>query len=369
MRAYSIVAILLVAIFGSIALVLWGKSMQRANQDFQTPPLVVESTTARRESRAQYLQAVGTLRARRGIDVTSKSSGEVIEINFESGDSIEKAQLLVILNNEVEQASKLSQLAAVKLAKLQYDRDVKLQRKKSISQTQLDQSRSELDQARAQLAETEARLSDKQIRAAFSGSVGIREVDLGDYISPGTLITTLQDLTELELDFTIPAQAVAQIKVGLPIQFRVSAFPGKVFHGEVLALNTKVDASTRNLKVRAKVTAEKGLLPGMFTEVQVTVGEPQSLVTIPETAVSYSLHGNSVYVVEKSDKGLAAKSQIITTGEARNGWVSVFTGLEEGMVIVSAGQNKLYPGAAIVLSEENRAGVGQPEGSAEKVAP
>ncbi len=353
MRAYLVVVAILAVIFGGLALVLGGRSLSGGERGFQPPPVKVEVAEARVEDRTRYVQAVGSLRARYGVDVTSESSGQVVEINFESGDQVSQGQLLLVLNHKQEDAAYASQRAALDLAQLQYDRDKQLLAKRSISRTQFDQSRSRLDQAKAQLAETEARLANKRIRAAFDGTVGIRDVQLGDYVSPGDKITTLQNLSELELDFSVPAQLVPLIKPGLPVEFRVSAYPGTVFTGEVIALNAKVETSTRNLRVRARVSGETGLLPGMFAEVRVSVGEPVGVVVVPETAISYSLHGNSVYVVENGDSGLHVRDQIVTTGEVRQGRISVLSGLSAGQSVVSAGQNKLYPGAAVAPATDS----------------
>lgn len=353
MRAYAIVIAGLIVILGSIALLVGNRSMPGKGAGFQPPPVTIEAAMTELEQRQQFLHSVGTLQAVRGIDVTSESSGQITEINFQSGDQVQKGQLLLVLNDAVEHAAKRNQTAALKLAQLQFDRDKKLARTKSISNTQFDQSRSALEQATAQLAETEARLNNKRIHAPFNGTVGIRAVELGDYVSPGDLIVTLQDLTQLNLDFTVPAQSVPLLAVGQAVSFTVSAYPGKIFNGQILALDAKVETSTRNLKVRARVTGETGLLPGMFAEVKVTVGESRQQVVVPETAITYSLHGNSVYVVEKSAKGLTVRSQIVKTGEVRNGRVAILSGLDTGSQVVISGQNKLYPGATVAVNESS----------------
>jgi len=351
MRAYAIVITGLTVILGSVALLVANRSIPGAGSAFRPPPVNIEAAAAELEPRQQLLHSVGTLQAVRGIDVTSESSGQITEINFQSGDQVHKGQLLLVLNDAVEQAARRNQSAALKLAQQQFDRDKKLFRTRSISTTQFDQSRSALEQATAQLAETEARLNNKRIHAPFTGTVGIRAVELGDYVSPGDLIVSLQDLTELNLDFTVPAQSVPLLAVGQAVNFTVSAYPGKTFSGQILALDAKVETSTRNLKVRARVTGETGLLPGMFAEVKVTVGTPRQQVVVPETAITYSLHGNSVYVVEKSPQGLSVRSQIVKTGEVHNGRVAVLAGLAPGSQVVISGQNKLYPGATVTVSE------------------
>lgn len=362
MRAYAIAIGLLVAIIGSISFVVATKFMAFAEMDFTPPPISVMVTQSRLEPREQRLHTIGSLQAIRGVQVSSEASGQVTEIAFDSGDRVKKGQLLLVLNDRVEAAARESQLAALKLAQLQFTRDEKLLRKNTISQTQFDQSRSNLDQAVAQLAETEARLATKRISAPFDGVIGIREVDLGDYVSPGTLITTLQDLSEFKLDFSVPAKHVPVIAVGQAVEFQVSAFPEREFSGVIQARDAQLDINTRSLKVRARVAEQQGLLPGMFADVAITIAKPIDRVTLPETAISYSLHGNTLYIVEpqagtegdsKSNGGLRVRSQLVTTGQVEDGRVAILEGLEAGSSVVTTGQNKLYSGAAVVVQQDD----------------
>jgi membrane fusion protein (multidrug efflux system) len=202
------------------------------------------------------------------------------------------------------------------------------------------------------LAEAEARLANKHIRAPFSGIAGIRQIDMGDYVSPGTVIATLQDPDDLEIDFTLPSQASPSLKPGLGIEVRVAAYPDKVFHARLFALDAKVDPGTRNLMVRAKIDAGEGLLPGMFAQLRVALGVADDMVTVPETAVTYSLHGNTVFIVEQGEDGdLISQPVIVSVGEARNGRISILSGLDPKTRVVTAGQNKLYRGAKIVIDD------------------
>lgn len=351
MRAYLVVIVLLVAIFGSIGGYLYNKFSAFAEMDFTPPPVTIAASVARLDRWGQYLDAVGTIKAVRGVDLTSETSGEITSLNFDSGDSVEAGQLLLVLNDELEQASRRNQIASLELAEILYQRDSKLIAKKSIPETQFDRSKADLAQARAQLAETEARIRNKRIHAPFAGTIGIRQVNIGDYISPGTVIATLQDLSELEVDFTAPGSAAPQLRPGLAVEIRVGAWPDKVFRATLFAVDTKIDTGTRNILARAKLEPGSELLPGMFASLRISRGIEQELVTVPETAITYSLHGNTVFVIKPAPEGDGeiAESAIVNVGQVRHGRAAILEGIQAGDRVVTAGQNKLYRGARIAV--------------------
>lgn len=352
MKAYLFVIALLLGIFGSIAGYKYVQFSALANTSFERPPVAVAASIARIEGWSDYLTAVGTIKAIRGIRLTSEESGEVMRIHFESGDSVDAGHLMVVLNDRVEIARRGSQRATLELAKLQYARSRQLLQQRSVSRSDYDRSKADLDRARADLAETEAILANKRIRAPFAGVAGIRQVELGDYVSPGTVVATLQDLSELEIDFTLPAQSAPRLHPGQRIELQVDAFPGRRFDAELRAVDSQIDPSTRNLKARARIRQGEGILPGMFAYLRIYPGTRRDLVTVPETAITYSLHGNTVYLIGEADDGsLIASSMIVETGETRGGWTSVLSGLAAGSRVVTAGQNKLYRGVRIVVDE------------------
>ncbi len=353
MRAYLVVGALLLVIFGSIGGYLYNKFSALAAQDFSPPPVTIAAATAQGETWDSYLEAVGTVRAVRGVELTSETSGEITAIEFDSGDQVESGKLLLVLNDEVEQAARLNEIASLELAEILFKRDADLITKNSISQTQYDRSKADLARARAQLAETEARIRNKRIYAPFSGTVGIRQVDLGDYVSPGTVIATLQDQSQLEVDFTLPDRFAPRLRPGLPIRLSVNAFPDKSFPAELVALDSAVDPGTRNLLLRARIQDNNGLLPGMFAILQLDLQDVMDVVTVPETAVTYSLQGNTVYVVEDTeDGGLTAVSRIVKVGETRDGRTAVLTNLAAGERVATVGQNKLYRGVRVVVDDD-----------------
>ncbi len=350
MRAYLIVAALLVVIFGSIGGYLFNKFQTLANTDFSPPPMLVTATISRLETWPLTLEAVGTVRAARGVNLAAETSGEIIDISVTSGDQVTAGQLLLTLNDSVEQASKKRQQANLVLARQLYERDASLIKQKSIPQSQYDRSKANLDAAIATLAETEARLDNKRIVAPFAGTVGIIAVKTGDYIQSGTAITTLQDLDDLEVDFSVPARNFPQLRLGLAISV-ITAATQEVFPATLIAIDAAVDQATRNLALRARIDKSEGLLPGMFARLIIDLEQPRQLVTIPETAVTFSLQGNTVYVIEETEGGLSVTPRVVETGPVRDGRIAIVSGLATGDRVVSVGQNKLYRGASVVLQD------------------
>jgi membrane fusion protein (multidrug efflux system) len=352
-KAYLFVITLLLVIFGSIGGYLYTQFSAMASQDFTPPPVTTAAAVAQAESWNSYLEAVGTIRAVRGVELASETSGEITAIEFDSGDSVEAGQLLLVLNDEVEQAARQNEIASLELAEILFERDAKLVKQNSIPQSQYDRSRADLARARAQLAETEARIRNKRIHAPFSGTIGIRQIDVGDYISPGTDIATLQDSSQLEVDFSLPARYTPQLRPGLPISLSVGAFPDRNFAAELVALDSAVDPGTRNLLLRARVLENDGLLPGMFAVLQVDLMQQRQVLTVPETAVTYSLQGNTIYVIEENEDGeLIADSRVVAAGETRKGRTAILSNLEAGEQVSTVGQNKLYRGVRVVIDED-----------------
>jgi len=353
MRGYLVAIAVLLVIFGSIGAYLYQRFSAFADMDFSPPPVTIAASTAQREVWRETLDAVGTIQSKRGVELTSETSGEITRILFESGDQVRAGQLLVVLNDEIERASRENQAAALELARILFERDQALIERGSIPQTQLDRSRADFERARAQLAETEARLDNKRIEAPFAGTIGISRVDVGDYVSPGTVLATLQDHTELEIDFTVPARHAPKLAPGLEVSVQVDAFPGRTFPAVVTAVDARVDPGTRNVLLRARLEQTDGLVPGMFAVLDVDLGERLEVVTVPETAMTYSLQGNTVFVIEPTEAGsLTAVARVVRAGRVQGGRVAVLEGLEPGERVVSVGQNKLYRGVRVVIDED-----------------
>jgi len=352
LKAYVVVIVILVVIFGAIGGFLFKRFSAFSSMDFSPPPVTIAASIATSESWGQVLNAVGSIQAVRGVDLTSETSGQITEIHFDSGNAVQSGQLLVVLNDEIEEASRNNQIAGLELADILFERDKTLIKQKSIPQSQYDRSRADLERAKAQLAETEARLANKRITAPFAGIMGIRRVDVGDYLSPGTVIAALQDHSELEIDFTVPARYTPKLRAGLKVVVEVDAFPDRRFEAVVSAVDSQIDTATRNVLLRAVLKEASGLLPGMFATLAVDLGEKRSVVSVPETAMTYALQGNTVYVVEETDDGsLTASARIVEAGEVRRGKVSIMSGVDAGERVVSVGQNKLFRGVRVLIDE------------------
>lgn len=352
MKGYLVAGVLLLVIFGAIGGYLYQRFSAFASMDFRPPPVTVATSEAIFESRPTLLSAVGTIRAVRGVELTSESSGEVTEIRFDSGDQVQAGQLLVVLNDEIEKASRENQTAALELAQILFDRDAELVEQKSIPQTQYDRSRADLARAKAQLGETEARLANKRIQAPFTGTMGIRKIDVGDYVSPGTVIANLQDKTELEIDFTAPARFAPKVRAGQTVSVSVDALPEQTFKARVQAVDSKIDAGTRNILIRAKLEEVDGLLPGMFATLEVDLEESRNVVTVPETALTYALQGDTVYLLEDAEGGgQTAVARVVETREVLDGRVAITKGLDGGERVITVGQNKLFRGVRVVVDE------------------
>src|SRR5208282_691324 len=226
----------------------------------------------------------------------------------------------------------------------------------AVSQQTVDTDLQTLKSDEAQVVQQQATVDYKLVRAPFSGRLGIRQADLGQYLAAGTAIVTLQSLDPIFVDFYLPQQALDQIKVGQTVTAKIDTYPDREFPGQIAAINPKVDASTRNVQIRASLrNAELKLLPGMFATVEVEVGAPQRYITLPQTAISYNPYGTTVYLVD--DKGKDAKGQpllvarqtFVKTGATRGDQVAVLSGVKEGETVVSAGQIKLHNGSLLVI--------------------
>ncbi|MFU8765096.1 MAG: efflux RND transporter periplasmic adaptor subunit [Haliea sp.] len=352
MRAYLTALALLLLIFGAIGAYLYQQFSGFAKQDFSQPPITIAAAAAAETLWPETLTATGSIRAARGVELSTEESGEVISVAVRSGERVQTGELLLQLNNRAELASRERQQAAVALARLLFERDARLLQQNSIPQTQYDRSRADLEVAEAQLAETEAVLANKQLRAPFTGTVGIVQARVGDYVEAGTRIASLQDLETLEVDFAVPARFVPLLRPGLQVGVEVPGYEQRVFVARLTALDSRVDADTRSLLLRAELSDTDGLLPGMFARISIDLDRTQARVSVPETAITYSTSGDSVFVIEPGeDGGLQVQPRIVRIGAAANGRIAVLEGLTHGERVVTAGQNKLYRGASVQIDE------------------
>jgi membrane fusion protein (multidrug efflux system) len=303
------------------------------------------------------LQGVGTLRAVSGADLSIELAGIVDKINFNSGDDVKAGQVLIQLRVEDDVAKLQSLQAVAELAKITLDRDTKQLAVKAIAQAIVDNDTAAYKNDLAQVAQQQAVLDKKTLKAPFDGRLGIRQIDLGQFLSAGTPVVTLQALDPIYLDFFLPQQALSQIKVGQPVTAKIDAYPDQSFPGEISAINPKVEATSRNLQIRATLkNADHKLLPGMYATVDIDTGAPQKLVTLPQTAITYNAYGSTVYLVDdkgKDDKGqpkLQARQTFVTTGATRGDQVAVLKGVKDGETVITAGQMKLRDGSPVAVN-------------------
>lgn len=321
------------------------------------PPTTVASATAEQHQWIPKLSAVGTLKAVNGVDVTAELGGKVVKINFEAGDRVKKGDLLVQLDDSTDVADLAGLRAQVKLDEQSLNRTRTLYGKKLASKEQLDTAETQLERSKANLAAKQAMIAQKAIKAPFDGQLGIREVDLGQYVSPGTAIVTLQALDHLFVNFSLPEQGLGKVARGQDVDIHVDSWPDTVFKGKIIAVSPKVDPSTHNVAVQAELdNPDHKLKPGMFADVNVYAGSAQDVVTIPNTAVNYTLYGDSVFVVESADDKdnakLKAVQRFIKLGEQRDNLVVVTDGLKAGEKVVSAGGFKLHDGAPVQINND-----------------
>ena len=294
--------------------------------------------------------AVGSARASNGADLAVEIGGVVDRIDFESGQTVQAgAELLRLRPNDDD--AKLAQLQAnADLAAVTLARDQKQLAARGVAQATVDTDAANLKVAKAQVAAQQAVMAEKVLRAPFSGRLGVRQVDLGQYLAAGTPVVTLQQLDPMFVDFYLPQQALGEIAVGQKVEVTADAYPGKTFNGVVASLNAKVDSTSRMLQVRASVANRDGaLLPGMYLTVSVATEAPKPLVTVPLAAVAFNPYGSLVFVVQQENGQPTVKQQFVTTGATRGDQVSILKGVAAGDTIVTAGQLKLHNGSVVKI--------------------
>jgi membrane fusion protein (multidrug efflux system) len=349
------VALVLGGIFGFQA--FKATMIKKFMSQMSAPPQTVSTAKAAYTPWQSTVQAVGSLRAVKGADLSLETAGTVDSITFESGDDVEAGTVLLKLRADDDAAKLVSLQATAALNHITYDRDLKQAKIQAVSQATLDTDAANLKNAEAQVAEQQAVLEKKTLRAPFAGHLGIRAVDIGQYLAAGTVVVTLQALDPIYLDFFVPQQAVAQVRLHQSLEVKVDAYPKDVFAGEVSAINPRVDSGSRNVQVRATLkNADHRLLPGMYATLDIQVGQPERYITLPQTAITYSPYGDSVYVVDDKGNGpdgkpqLVARQTFVTTGATRGDQVAALTGVKEGETVVVAGQIKLHNGSTVLIN-------------------
>ena len=359
LRWFAVMALLVALVLGG--LYGFNRFRQHAMANFfahmKPPPAAVSTVKATLQSVPRYAAGIGSLSAVRQVTVTPELGGRVTKILFRSGATVKAGDLLLQLNDAPEQGDLANYWAQAKLAQLTLARDKQLVTRSFTPQQTVDQDQSTLDRANAEIAKTEAIIAQKAVRAPFSGQLGIRQVNLGQYLNAGAPIVTLTDLDTLYVDFTLPSQLRAEIKVGQRVEVTADAFAGRVFEARITTIEPQISADTRTLTVQAAMpNADKLLLPGMFVNAAVVLPPRPDTVVLPRTAVDYTLYGDSVYVVKETGKAADGKPLLtahrvpVKTGRQWGDKVAILSGVRPGEEVVAAGQLKVQDGGQVVVT-------------------
>lgn len=351
--------ILILVLFGGI--LIW--NLVRAYfiksffANFQPPPATISTTQAITKNWQDYLPAIGVLKAVNSVDVSSESSGLVTHLFFESGQKVQAGTPLIQLDDKVEQEELKNYEADLEFSKVTNARLRTLIKSNAASQSELDQALAKFKQAQAQVEKTRALIEQKLIKAPFTGQLGIREVNLGQYVSAGNKLVSLESMDPLFLNFSLPEQYLKQLYLGQAVELSVDVYPESIFSGKVTAIDSKSNQNTHNILVQATVPNDKSMLyPGLFAKVKVMLPLQQNVVMVPQTAVTYSLYGDSIFVIVdkgKDKKGkpiLEVTQRYVTTGTRFGNQIIIQKGIKAGEQVVTSGQIKLQNGSRVEIN-------------------
>lgn len=319
-------------------------------KNFKMPPETVETVLAKSATWSPQMNAIGTLKAFHGVEVSSQVAGQVVSVHFHPGDQVIQGQSLIQLDDASDLAELHNDQAALALAQIEYSRQKLLMAQMATSKESFDQAKAKYDQAQASVAGDNVAVAKKNICAPFTGKIGITPVDLGQYVTAGQALVSLQAMDPMLVDFYLPEQDLKDIAVNQPVSITISAYPNTAFQGKITAIDSTVDPSTRNFQVRAEIPNAQGkLYPGVFANVSIALPDQNNVIVIPQTAITYTLYGDSVYLVKKN---MHVHRVGITLGEQHHNFVVVTSGLKAGDEIVNAGQVKLQEDSAVVINNQ-----------------
>jgi membrane fusion protein, multidrug efflux system len=358
-RWFAIVAMLLTLVLGG--LYGFNRFRQQAMATFfannKPPPAQISAVDVTTEAVPRFASGIGSVAAIHQVTINPEVGGRVTKIFFEPGASVKAGDPLVQLNDAPERGDLANYQAQARWAQTTLQRSSELAQHQYEARETVDQKQSQLDQARAGIIKTEALIEQKLIRAPFSGQLGLRQIEVGQYLTPGAPIVTLTDLSTLYVNFTLPSQMRPQIAVGQEVNVTADAYPGRAFAAEITTIEPQVSADTRTMTVQATMpNPENALLPGMFVNAAVVLPAQPDMVVLPETAVDYTLYGDSVYVVREDGRDaqgnpiLKAVRTPVKTGARWDGKVVIVDGLEPGLRVVAAGQIKLQDGVQVAVT-------------------
>jgi multidrug efflux system membrane fusion protein len=358
-RWFVIVGLLLVAVLGCIY--GFNRYREQAIAQFfannRPPPAQIAAVTAGSEAVPHFATAIGSLAAVHQVTITPEIGGRVTQIFFSPGDTVKAGDPLIQINDAPERGDLANYEAQVRMAKITVERNTELAKKQFASRETVDQNQSQLDQARAGILKTEAIIAQKLVKAPFKGRLGVRQVEVGQYLNPGAPVVTLTDLKHLYVNFTLPSTQRAEIKLGQQVNVTADAFPGRDFVATVTTIEPQIRADTRTMMVQATMTnSDEALLAGMYINAAVVLPPEPDNVVLPETAVDYTLYGDSVYVIREDGATPDGKPVLkafrtpVKTGPRWDGKVAILDGLKPGDQVVAAGQVKLQNGAAVMVT-------------------
>ncbi|QFU15309.1 efflux RND transporter periplasmic adaptor subunit [Microvirga thermotolerans] len=360
MKRRIVVTLVFILAIGLCAGLVWfnffkDKMIKDFFANMKAPPQVVSSAKVESKTWTPAVSAIGTARAANGVELSFETPGIVKEIKFKANQNIRKGEVLVQLDDTVERADLTDVQAAVKVAESNFERAKTLSSRGYGTEANFDQASAALAAARSRLARLEATIEQKALKAPFSGVIGIPRIDIGQYLQPGTVIASFQDLSTMKVDFTVPEQEASKIRLGQEVRVGVADNDLR-FTGQITGKDPRVDPKTRLVSVQATVDIEKdgSVLPGQFLHVEAILPPEPNVITIPQTAVITSLYGDYVYTVEPEEKDGqkvdVAKQVFVKTGRRRGGVVEIMSGLQPGQQVVASGQNKLQAGATVKIN-------------------
>ncbi|HKL53223.1 MAG TPA: efflux RND transporter periplasmic adaptor subunit [Wenzhouxiangellaceae bacterium] len=359
-RVISVVVVLAL-LLGALFVWRFAQIRQQAEMMSQAPPPAeIEAAEATSRRWPQALSAIGGLRAVNGVQVANEIAGVVKSLEFESGQRVEAGDVLLRIEAETDEAALETREAEARLALQQFERFSNLIKQNAVSQSEFDEARANYEAAEARVHEQRALLNKKTIRAPFSGVLGLRQVDLGEYIGVGTPIVGINMLDPIQVDFTISERELQRMTVGGRVEVTVAAFPDRQFVGEILAIDSSVLPESRTVRVRARLpNPDMRLRPGMFANVRAVRDEVSEVVTVPRTAISYNTYGDFVFKVVDGEGGQKIVERVsVTTGDVRNGEVEIVEGLEAGATVVGAGLLRLRNNQPVKVVAETTSGQG-----------
>lgn len=352
-KRFALIIFLSLLLFGSLFGWKFFQIRQMIASIKPPPPAVVAAADVRSEEWETYLTAVGSLTAVAVIEVSSEAPGKIKALHFDSDQSVQRGQLLVELDASTDLAELKGYQADQNLAKLKFARSQQLIGRNFISKSDYDLSKATLEQANAIVATKLATIAKKRITAPFTGHLGIRKINIGQFLAAGDSIVTLQKLQPVYADFTLPENKLGHVKLNQAVNVSVDAYPDRLFAGKISAINPGIDKATRSIIIRATLDNPEELLrPGMFVEVRLSLNANKPALTVPDTAITYNPYGDSVYIIEQDKQRWVVKLKQIKVGETRAGRVEVISGLNANERVVSAGQVKLRNGVPVTIDKQ-----------------